>query len=109
MKKSLQFISGSVVLAAFELRTGERELSLTSYLCGLHRKPSSRIAAQDCEAFQLGQSSNVEWVCIWRCDEKFLELCELADHVAVLNDSKTRTNTTETVKKVFLRLGLIEN
>jgi hypothetical protein len=33
----------------------------------------------------------------------------LADQVAALNDSRNRTYTTETVKKVFLDLGLIEN
>jgi hypothetical protein len=41
--------------------------------------------------------------------QKFLELCVLADHVAALNDSRNRTNTTETVKKVLTDLGLIEN
>lgn len=29
---------------------------------------------------------------------KFLELCEIADHVASLNDSKSRENTIETVR-----------
>ena len=29
---------------------------------------------------------------------KFLELCEIADHVASLNDSKSRENTAETVR-----------
>jgi len=38
---------------------------------------------------------------------KFLKLCSLADHVAKLNDSKNRTNTTETVEKTFLDLGFI--
>lgn len=41
--------------------------------------------------------------------QKFIELCEFVDHVAELNDSKTRTNTTETVKKTFIDLGLIQN
>ena len=40
---------------------------------------------------------------------KFLELCEIADRVSVLNDSKKRTNTTSTVREVFLDLGLIKN
>jgi hypothetical protein len=40
--------------------------------------------------------------------QKFLELCALADHVAALNDSKNRTNTTEIVKKAFLDLGLVK-
>jgi len=29
---------------------------------------------------------------------KFLEICEIADHVATLNDSKSRQNTAETVR-----------
>lgn len=64
-----------------------------------NKKKQANLILRICE--QLNQIKNNP--------QKFLELCELADHVAVLNDSKTRTNTTETVKKVFLRLGLIEN
>lgn len=41
--------------------------------------------------------------------ERFLELCELSDQVAALNDSKTRKHTSETVKKKYLDLGMIEN
>lgn len=40
---------------------------------------------------------------------KFLELCEIADHVASLNDSKTRKTMTSTVKDAFLDLGFIKN
>jgi len=39
---------------------------------------------------------------------KFLELCELSDQVANLNDSKKRTVTSATVKKTFQDLGLIK-
>lgn len=39
--------------------------------------------------------------------QKFLELCEIADRVAELNDSKNRTMMTREVKNHFLDLGLI--
>lgn len=64
-----------------------------------NKKKQANLILRICE--QLNQIKNNP--------QKFLELCELADHVAVLNDSKTRTNITETVKKVFLDLGLTEN
>lgn len=40
--------------------------------------------------------------------QKLLELCYLADQVAALNDSKSRTMTAEVVEKHFQDLGLIE-
>ena len=40
--------------------------------------------------------------------QKFLHLCELADRVAKLNDSKKRINTVQTVEKHFLDVGLIK-
>jgi hypothetical protein len=39
--------------------------------------------------------------------ERFLELCELADQVAALNDSKNRSITTQTVKETFQDLGFV--
>lgn len=38
---------------------------------------------------------------------KFIELCEIADHIASLNDSKSRANTTESVKAELKRLGIL--
>lgn len=40
--------------------------------------------------------------------QKLLELCYLADQVAALNDSKSRTVTAEVVENHFKDLGLIE-
>jgi hypothetical protein len=39
--------------------------------------------------------------------QKFLELCEIADRISSLNDSKNRTVTTEVVKQSFIDSGLI--
>jgi len=39
--------------------------------------------------------------------QQFLALCELADRVADLNDSKHRSITTETVKRRFQDLGFV--
>jgi hypothetical protein len=64
-----------------------------------NKKKQANLILRICE--QLNQIKNNP--------QKFLELCVLADQVAALNDSRNRTYTTETVKKVFLDLGLIEN
>lgn len=64
-----------------------------------NKKKQANLVLRICE--QLDQTKNNP--------QKFLELCELADHIAVLNDSKNRTNTTETVRTVFRDLGLIKN
>jgi len=39
---------------------------------------------------------------------KFLELCELADQVAALNDSKNRKTTVATVRNTLINEGIIE-
>lgn len=39
---------------------------------------------------------------------KFLELCELADQVAALNDSKNRKTTATTVRNRLIHEGIIE-
>lgn len=45
---------------------------------------------------------------IQKCPIKFLESCELADKIAGLNDSKSRTNTAEYVRAHYLELKMIE-
>ena len=40
--------------------------------------------------------------------QKFLDLCKLSDQVSKLNESKTRTITSDIVKTLFEDLGLIE-
>ena len=39
---------------------------------------------------------------------KFLELCQLADQIAALNDSKKRITTSDSVRADFLVLKLID-
>lgn len=65
-----------------------------------NKKKQANLVLRICEQLDLTKKD--------KDPQKFLELCTLADHVAALNDSKNRTNTTETVKKAFLDLGLIK-
>jgi hypothetical protein len=61
------------------------------------KQKQAKLVMEICEKLPLVDNSPV----------KFLELCELSDQVAKLNDSKKRTNTSAMVKKAFIDDKLI--
>lgn len=66
-----------------------------------NKKKQANLVLRICEQLTLTNQK--------RDPQKFLELCELTDQVANFNDSKTRNITTDSVKQIFLDLGLISN